>query len=141
MNAPTPFFDRLLHAARAQVEPQRLLFVFALSDLPDGASPAQRARHEAGRGGALSPIACVDKSPGDLASFEALVTESALACPPWQAVFIAALAGEGTAAPAPARVDAALDVMVDNIQAGRFQGYMVLDPRGVPLQIQRETTA
>lgn len=45
-------FDDLLHAARAQPEPQRLLFVFAAAELPDDATPAQRARFAAGQGGA-----------------------------------------------------------------------------------------
>ena len=37
-------FDDLLHAARLQPEPQRLLFVFVGVELPDDATPAQRAR-------------------------------------------------------------------------------------------------
>jgi hypothetical protein len=135
METTTSFFDRLLHAAAAQAQPQRLLFVFAQSELPDDATDAQRAHHAAGLGGALSPLVCVDKTPGELSSFEALVAESRLACPPWQAVFIAALGGEGTEAPAPARVDAALEAMVGNIRAGRFQGYMVLDAQGEPLRL------
>ena len=65
-------FDDLLQAARMQPEPQRLLFVFAAVELPDDATPAQRARFEAGQGGALVPLMCVDKTPQELASFEAL---------------------------------------------------------------------
>ncbi|MGE4477305.1 MAG: ribonucleotide reductase subunit alpha, partial [Stutzerimonas sp.] len=37
-------FDHLLHAARQQTEPQRLLFVFAVAELPDDASAAERER-------------------------------------------------------------------------------------------------
>ncbi|CDS53277.1 FIG00933811: hypothetical protein [Polaromonas sp. CG9_12] len=69
-------FDDLLQAARAQPDPQRLLFVFAGVELPDDATPAQRERFEAGQGGALVPLMCVDKRPDELASFAALVEEA-----------------------------------------------------------------
>ena len=46
-------FDDLLRAAREQHEPQRLLFVFANSVLPDDSTPEQRARFQAGEGGAF----------------------------------------------------------------------------------------
>ena len=59
-------FDDLLHAARLQPEPQRLLFVFVGVELPDDATPAQRARFEQGQGGALVPLMCVDKTPQEL---------------------------------------------------------------------------
>jgi hypothetical protein len=46
-------YDDLLRAARAQAEPQRLLFVFAKAVLPDDSTPAQRAAYAAGQGGAF----------------------------------------------------------------------------------------
>ena len=42
-------FDDLLRSARDQSEPQRLLFVFTAAGMPDDATPAQRARFEAGQ--------------------------------------------------------------------------------------------
>ena len=53
-------------AARAQAEPQRLLFVFAGAELPADASAAQRASFEAGEGGELAPLMCVDKAAAEL---------------------------------------------------------------------------
>lgn len=44
-------FRQLLAAAAAQSEPQRLLFVFAVTELPDNATPEQRERFQSGRGG------------------------------------------------------------------------------------------
>jgi hypothetical protein len=129
---PTPF-QQLRQAALAQPEPQRLLFVFAAAELPDDASAAQRERFAAGQGGALVPLACVDKSPEALASWEALVAESRLASPPWQVVFIAGLAGQGNRAPSAQAVDSALETMVENVRQGRFDGYLALDPGGGPL--------
>ena len=55
-------FDDLLLQARQQAEPQRLLFVFSGAELPDDATAQQRARFEAGAGGALTPLMCVDKT-------------------------------------------------------------------------------
>ncbi|MDO9479321.1 MAG: ribonucleotide reductase subunit alpha, partial [Hydrogenophaga sp.] len=58
MNIAT--FDDLLSAARAQPLPQRLLLVFAGIELPDDATPTERAGFERGEGGALVPQMCVD---------------------------------------------------------------------------------
>lgn len=127
------FFRRLLDAAAAEPQPQRLLFVFAEVALPAGASAVDAARHAAGQGGTLTPLACVDKGVEDLDSFDALVAESRQACPPWGMVFIAALSGQGGKVPAKDVVDSALRRMVENIQAGRMAGYLALDPQGDPL--------
>jgi len=126
-------FDQLLKAAAAQPDPQRLLFVFAQAELPEGATEAQKNDFVAGRGGALTPLACVDKAPADLSTFEALVDESRQACPPWQVLFIAALAGHEGKPPSSALVDSALQAMVDAVKAGRLGNYMALSPSGEPL--------
>ena len=88
-------FDDLIQAARAQPEPQRLLFVFAGAELPADASAEQRRQFDAGEGGELAPLMCVDKSADELASFEAFAAEAAQAGPPWAIVFSAALSGRG----------------------------------------------
>lgn len=134
METSASFFDQLLRAAAAQAQPQRLLFVFAHSELPDDATPAQRAAHAAGRGGALAPLACVDKLPAQLSSFEALAAEAREACPGWQAVFIGALGGGQGKPPTDAHVDSALKAMVESIRTGRLGGYLALDRQGLPLQ-------
>lgn len=137
MKAPTPstsHFEQLLAAAAAQPEPQRLLFVFTGAELPPDATPAQRARFEAGQGGALTPLACVDKEPGELSSFEALVAEARSATPDWQVVFIAGLSGSGGQPPSHERVDRALGMMVEAVRTGRLHAYLALGPRGEPLR-------
>lgn len=128
-------FDDLLQAARQQPEPQQLLFVFAGAELPAGASAAQRAQFDAGEGGELAPLMCVDKAADALASFDALCAEAARAGPPWAIVFTAALSGRGGQAPATADTDAALQHMVESIKAGRLEGMLPFNRAGEPVHL------
>lgn len=131
-------FDDLLHAARMQPEPQRLLFVFAAAELPDDATPAQRARFEAGHGGALGPLMCVDKTPQELASFSALVEEAQQFTAPghdWAMVFAAALPGTLNQAPTSADAEAPLQRMVDAIKGGAHGGYIPFNRQGQPVRL------
>ncbi|MEO7393186.1 MAG: ribonucleotide reductase subunit alpha [Ramlibacter sp.] len=132
MTYPT-HFQQLVQAAAAQPEPQRLLFVFAAASLPDDATATQRDRFLAGGGGALEPLACVDKGVDDFTTFEALVAESRDASPPWQVVFIAGLAGLDGRAPSSQLIDGALEAMVERIRTGSLGGLMALDVAGEPL--------
>lgn len=133
---PISQFNELLQAAAAQPSPQRLLFVFAGAELPADATPLQRASFEAGEGGALEPLACVDKRLDELSQFEALVAESREACPPWQVAFVAALGGEEDGEPTDAQVDEALNRMVENVRIGRLQGFLALDIEGNAVTFQ-----
>lgn len=123
-------FQDLLHAARQQPEPQRLLFVFTSADLPGDATPEQRARFQAGQGGTLTPLMCVDKSPAELSSFDALREESRQAGPAWDIVFVAALSGTAGRSPTSADAEAPLRRMVESIQSGRVSGFMPFDIQG-----------
>lgn len=127
-------FGQLLQAARAQPEPQRLLFVFAAADLPEDATPAQRARFAAGDGGSLAPMMCVDKQPDELTGFDALVAESREAGPPWQVVFAAGLAGQGGLPPSDQQVEQALQTMVERVRGGLVNGLLAMTPTGQALQ-------
>ena len=128
-------FDDLLQAARSQPEPQRLLFVFAAVELPDDATAEQRARFEAGQGGALVPQMCVDKAPDELHTFPDLVAEAAQFGKPWGIVFAAAMSGRAGAVPTSADADQPLELMIAAIQGGRFDGYIPFDPQGQAVQI------
>ena len=128
-------FDDLLRAARAQPEPQQLLFVFAGAELPAGASAEQRARYEAGEGGELAPLMCVDKAAAALDGFDALCAEAARAGPPWAIVFSAALPGRHGKPPTAADIDAALRHMVESIKAGRIDGLLPFNRAGEPVHL------
>jgi hypothetical protein len=128
-------FDDLLQAARQQNELQQLLFVFAGAELPAGASAAQRAQYEAGEGGELAPLMCVDKAAAELAGFDALCAETAQAGPPWAIVFTAALSGRNGQPPSGADTDAALQHMVEAVKAGRLDGMLPFNRQGEPVHL------
>lgn len=128
-------FDDLVRVARAQSQPQRLLFVFAGATLPEGASAEQRARFEAGEGGELAPLMCVDKSPAEVADFAALAAEARQFGPDWAIVFAAALPGQGGRAPSAADTDAALQRMVEAVRRGTIANYVPFDRDGLPVQL------
>jgi len=119
-------FDDLLTAARQQPEPQRLLFVFATAELPEGSTPEQAACFEAGQGGALVPLMCVDKTPEEVVSFTTLAEESRQFGQPWALVFVAALP-DGRDAEAP------LQRMVEDIKRGALGNYLPFNTRGEPV--------
>lgn len=127
-------FDQLLAAARAQPEPQVLLFVFASAALPVNATTEQRASFESGVGGELAPSMCVGKVPDELSTFDALVEESRSAGPPWRVVFIAGLAGAKGTAPTPDVVEATLQTMVERVRNGVVDGFLALSVKGEALQ-------
>jgi hypothetical protein len=129
------YFQQLLLAAADQPEPQRLLFVFARADLPDHPTPEQRDRFLAGRGGALTPLMCVDKAPADLADFQALLAESRRAGPPWQVVFAASLPGAEGRPPTQAQIGPALEKMVNAVWVGSVGQFAAYNPSGDPLTL------
>lgn len=126
-------FDDLLRAARAQPEPQRLLFVFAQAILPEDSTPEQRARFEAGEGGALAPLVAVDKTPDEMGTFAALVEESLQFGPDWAVVFVASLPGLAGRPPTSKEADQPLQRMIESIKAGAFGSFIPFDRQGRPV--------
>ena len=128
-------FDDLLRAASAQPEPQRLLFVFAQAVLPDDSTPEQRARFEAGEGGALAPLMAVDKAPEELGTFAELVEESSKFGPDWAVVFVASLPGRAGRPPTSKEADQPLQRMIESIKMGSFSSFIPFDRYGEPMQL------
>lgn len=123
-------FEDLLMAAREQPEPQRLLFVFASAELPDGSSPEQAAAFEAGHGGALVPLMCASKMPEEIGSFAALVGESLQFGATWAVVFAASLPGRSGKAPTAEDAEDHLQNMVESIKSGQLGKLIPFDPQG-----------
>ena len=127
-------FDDLLCAAREQADSQRLLFVFAKAGVPGDATRDQRQRFQAGRGGTLTPLMCVDKTPDELVSFDALLEESRQLGQAWDIVFVAALPGTGSLAPTSAQAQEPLQRMVESIKSGAIGRFIPFDAYGEPVQ-------
>lgn len=128
-------FNDLLAGARGQSERQRLLLVFASASLPAGATAEQKARFEAGESGELAPLMCVDKDPGDLTDFAALVDEASTLGSEWALVFAAALSGNGGRPPSDSQIDAALQRMVEAVKSGDLSGLIPFDRKGEAVQL------
>ena len=127
-------FHELLCAAREQADSQRLLFVFAKAGVPDDATREQHQRFQAGRGGTLTPLMCVDKTPDELVSFDALLEESRQFGQAWDIVFVAALTGTGRLAPTSAQAQEPLQRMVESIKSGAIGRFIPFDAYGEPVQ-------
>ncbi len=126
-------FHDLLAAARAQDQPQRLLFVFAGAELAEDSTAEQRARFESGEGGALVPLMSVDKTPDDIASFDALELESRQFGRDWVIVFVAAMSGRNGVAPSSADATEPLERMMALIKSGQLATFIPFDRQGQPL--------
>lgn len=132
---PMQDFADLLHAARQQPEPQRLLLVFAAAELPADATAAERAAFERGEGGALAPVLCVDKRPEEIASFDALREESAATGIHWHVLFVGALSGHGGHAPGSDEATQPMQFMVEAIKGGRISTFLAVDSSGTLIQL------
>ena len=126
-------FEDLLHAARNQPEPQRLLFVFMGAELPEDCTPEQRQRFAAGVGGNLVPLMYVDKAPEELSTFAALAEESRTSGPEWSIVFVAGLAGQGGRSLTHVDAEAPMQRMIDAIRAGSHGSFIPFDRNGQPV--------
>ncbi|AOY86697.1 ribonucleotide reductase subunit alpha [Marinobacter salinus] len=123
-------YSDLIHASRSQQEAQRLLFVFCRAELPDDASPEEKAAFERGEGGALTPVICVDKTPEEAPDFSALADESHATGQAWDVVFVAAMSGRGGVAPGTDEARQPMTMMVESIRLGHISNYLPLNTSG-----------
>lgn len=128
-------FDHLLEVARGQDEPQRLLLIFVDAELPDEATPDQRTNFEAGQGGALVPLMCVDKWPEQLQSFAELAQEAETFGLKWRFVLAGALSGAAGLAPSDETTEKKLNQLVEDVRQGRFDALIPFDQTGQPVSM------
>jgi len=133
-------FDSFLETARAQPEPQRLLFILAKSVLPEDADQAEIERYHAGAGGALLPVMYVDKSPEEVTGFDMLVEESRQMGEDWHIMLTAALPGSGGEPPSQSSVEDAFSLIIKTIHAGGdLSTFLAFDRDGDPVQFSPTT--
>ena len=128
-------FNDLLEAARQQPDAQRLLLVFAGAGLPDDATPEQQAAFEAGHGGELTPLMCVDKTPDEIGSFDKLVSEAEQFGHDWAVVFVAGMSGIGPRAPSSEDAQQHLQDMVDAIKVGQIDNFIPFNLDGDAIRL------
>ena len=133
---PIHDFADLLQAALQQSEPQRLLLVFAVAELPRDATDKEKTEFARGEGGALAPKVCVDKRPEDIESFAALVDESRQTEVDWDILFVSALSGRGGFAPNPDEAVQPLRMMVEAIKGGRVGEFLAVDRNGELVELK-----
>jgi len=129
-------FSGLLRAALQQPEPQRLLLVFAAAELPGDASAEETASFERGEGGALAPVVCVDKQPGEIDGFAGLLDESGRTGVAWDILFVASLPGRAGLAPNADEAVQPLRMMVEAIKDGRIGEFVAVTRDGKLVRLQ-----
>jgi hypothetical protein len=127
-------FADLLAAALAQPQPQRLLFMFAKAELPQGKVVSQEQQLENQQGGQLRAVMCVDKLPEEINDFASLLAESKYTGKSWDVVFITSMSGQGGAAPSSDAASRPLDMMVESLRNGNIGNYLAFNQAGELLQ-------
>lgn len=127
-------FADLLAAALKQAQPQRLLFMFAKAELPQGHVASQKQQFDSQQGGELRAVMCVDKLPEELSDFEHLVAESKHTGKTWDVVFITSMSGQGGVAPSSDAASRPLDMMVESLRNGNIGQYLAFNQAGELLQ-------
>ncbi|OOE98892.1 ribonucleotide reductase subunit alpha [Salinivibrio sp. MA351] len=123
-------YKDLIAAASMQSESQRLLFVFAKAELPEGHTTEQKSVFQSGKGGALTPVLCVDKLPKEVETFSTLVAESLTTGFDWDVVFISALDGRGGYPPNSDQAQQPLRMMLNQINEGKIGMFITANRNG-----------
>lgn len=126
----------LLKLARAEKNPQRLLFVFTRAEIEHDANKVQKDSFDKGVGGLLKPIMCVDKSIDELTNFEDLVAESDKTEQSWSVMFAACLSGSNGTMPTSEDANKPLDAMIAAINNGMVSQYLAFNRNGELLSLE-----
>ena len=127
-------YEALLEAARAQAQPQRMLFAFARAELPEAAGSGEKAAFDQGRGGTLAPVMCVDKTLDELGTFADLVEESRHTGKDWDIVFVTSMSGRSGKPPSSTEAEAPLNMMVTYIHTGEVGRFLAFRKDGELVQ-------
>ncbi|WIO73585.1 ribonucleotide reductase subunit alpha [Porticoccaceae bacterium LTM1] len=123
-------FQDLLDMTSEQPEPQRLLFLFASTDI------TRKSRKQDEKSGTITPTMVVDKLPSEITGFDELVKEADSINKEWDFVFIAALSGENNKAPSSEDAEVYLNRMTNDVASGNnIHRYVVFDRNQNPIEI------
>ena len=79
----------------------------------------------------------MDKLPGEIASFAALLEESKAAIPDWRILFVAAMDGRGGHPPNSDEAVQPLQMMVEQVKGGRIARFLAVDRDGRLVELAR----
>ena len=123
-------FSQLLEMSTQQAEAQRLLFLFASTEV------SKKSRKQDEKRGTIEPVMCVAKLPEELTDFKALSEEANQMSKDWDLLFVASLAGTKTAAPSEDEAEPFLNKMTSDIKTGQdLSQYLVFDRQENPIVI------
>jgi hypothetical protein len=126
-------FTQLLQAAHDQEQPQRLLMMFAKTELAKG-----KSKNKNYQTGSISPVMCVDKLPEELTDFAALSTEADKISKEWSFIFITGLNGQNGQPPSSDDCEQYLNKMASDLMTGQdLAGYMILDREENPVMLKQ----
>lgn len=123
-------FDELILAAKTQKTQQQLLLVFTKAELPENHTEQQYADYAAGAGGALIPVACVDKQAAELLSFKILCDEASEFVSDWDIVFAAALSAQAGQTLRDKAIEEKIGTMVESIKLGQISPFASFNREG-----------
>jgi hypothetical protein len=129
-------YEDLLNAANAQSSPQRMLFVFAKAELPGESTKDQQAQFQARKGGALTPVMCVDKLASARTGFATLVEESRHTGKDWDIAFVACMDGRSADVTESVEAEEPLKEMVKSIQVGAIGNYLAFSRDGEMVRLR-----
>jgi len=103
--------------------------------LPKDHKAEEKSSFQAGQGGALEAVMCVDKTLEELGSFADLVKESETMEQDWQIVLVASLSGRNGVVPDSKEAETALKKMMDTVQlGGNLSKFMAFERNGQPVR-------
>lgn len=127
----TQLFSELLTKTNEQAEPQRLLFLFANTEVKN---PKKSKHHQKGT---ITPTMCVDKLPEQLTDFDSLVKEADSISKEWNFIFIAGLSGQNGKAPSEDEAEPYLNKMTNDVSSGAdLSRYIILDRKEQAIELQ-----
>lgn len=123
-------YKDLLSEANKQPEHQQLLFVFAKAEPSESKSEEEMALFNAGKGGVLTPVMCIDKPLDELSDFADLSKEAEQMSEDWKIVFVGCLDGKIGEKLNNEKIDKHLKDMAQSIQQGMVSNYLAFDNDG-----------
>ena len=123
-------FNDLLEMTAEQPDPQRLLFLFASTDVTN------KTRKRDDKKGTITPTMVVDKLPDELSDYPSLVKEADSISKDWDFVFIASLGGTQGQPPTSEDAEPFLNAMTNDVSSGNnIHRYVVFDRQENPIEL------